>query len=480
MKQKLFIFIFLILMALLLVGLNAASYSQKEKVPDNEFNPDRSTFNSGATGTQAFFTLLAETGRKVERWQDTPSALRPAKNRNVPTVFVVMGATKREFSSQDLDGLFKWVSGGGRLVLIDRSPVKELLTTTANWQISVKDNDTPELFSVDPSDTNQMTAQTAAMKPAQPTVYTQGVNAVQSSRFAGSVMFERFVDDISDNPPPKAIKRIEPPPAVSNFDAPPPPRKTDRLYEMPTPTPVELGTIRQTVESPSQIAPVVHFSGSDKNLVVSMPFGEGEIVLLSDPYIVSNAGISLVDNAQLAINLVAAGDGIIAFDEYHQGFGKDSNRFLAFFAGTPVVAIFFQTVLFVGLIFYSQSRRFARPVPEPELDRLSKLEYVAAMADLQQRTRAFDLAIENIYNEFRRRVTRLLGLDNLKSTSNEVARAVAERAGLDISATAATLHECEEIIRGEPTNKRQVMRLVGELRAIEQKLGLMRTGRTRI
>ncbi|MEQ1603291.1 MAG: DUF4350 domain-containing protein [Pyrinomonadaceae bacterium] len=482
MKQKLLIFTFLILIGVLLVGLNAASYTQKEKVPDSEFNPNRSTFNSGATGTQAFYTLLSETGRKTVRWQEPPAALLTVKNG--PAVFVVTGTVKREFTEPEIEELLRWVSNGGRLVLIDRSPVTELLTTTANWQVSIKGNETPELFTVDASDTKQMTAETTAMKPAQPTIYTQGVNAVQPSRFAGSIMFERFIDNGTSKkvedlpPPPKAIKRVDPPDEI-RFDA-PPPKRSDRIYEMPSPTPVQLTPIGDTVESPSQMAPVVHFSGADKNLVVNMPFGEGEIVLLSDPYIVSNSGISLVDNAQLAINIVAAGDRVIAFDEYHQGYGKDTNRFLQFFAGTPVVAIFLQLALFIGLVFFSQSRRFARPVPEPEPDRLSKLEYVSAMAELQQRTRAFDLAIENIYNEFRRRVTRLLGLDNFKTKSNEIARAISERAGLDASSTAATLHECEEIIRGASTNKKQVLRLVGELRAVEQKLGLVRAGRTKI
>src|SRR6187551_2133735 len=74
MKQKLSILILLVLMAALLAGLNAASYVQKEKTPDSEWSPNRSSFNSGATGTQAFYTLLAETGHKVMRWQDSPPA----------------------------------------------------------------------------------------------------------------------------------------------------------------------------------------------------------------------------------------------------------------------------------------------------------------------------------------------------------------------------------------------------------------------
>src|SRR3712207_8309656 len=55
-----------------------------------------------------------------------------------------------------------------------------------------------------------------------------------------------------------------------------------------------------------------------------------------------------VDNAQLAVNLVAS-DGLIAFDEYHQGYGTNKNQFLAYFAGTPVVPIALQLGLLVGL-----------------------------------------------------------------------------------------------------------------------------------
>lgn len=102
------------------------------------------------------------------------------------------------------------------------------------------------------------------------------------------------------------------------------------------------------------------------------------------------------------------------------------------------------------------------------------------MAELQNRTRAFDLAIENIYNDFRRRVTRYFGLDNFTATPGEIAERVAERTGREKAAVETTLFSCEEIIRGEPSNKREIVRLASELRAIEQELGLTRATRTRI
>ena len=433
-------------MAAILVGLNAASYTKKEKKPDSEFLPNRSTFNAGATGTQALYSLLSETGRRVVRWQKPPAALLDA-NANTPAVFVVTGAVRRPFTEPEIEDLLRWVSDGGRLVLIDRYPPEGLVTTTANWKIAFEGSENAESIPVDPVDQKQMISETAAVKPVQPTAFTQSVNAVQPSRFAASIVFERHRDKSS--PGSEASPDDGQPMADDN------------------------------VESPSEVAPIVHFGSGDKGLVVEAPYGNGRIIYLGDPYMVSNGGISLVDNAQLAINLVAADGKIVAFDEYHQGYGEDGNRLLQFFAGTPVAAIFMQGALLIGLVFFSQSRRFARPVPEAEPDRLSKLEYVSAMAELQGRTKAYDLAIENIYTEFRRRVTRYLGVDNHTAQTSEIASLLAERGGLDRSKVAETMHQCEEIIRGEPTNKKEVLHLAEALRLIEQKLGLVRTGRTR-
>nr|MBP9664493.1 hypothetical protein [Pyrinomonadaceae bacterium] len=128
---------------------------------------------------------------------------------------------------------------------------------------------------------------------------------------------------------------------------------------------------------------------------------------------------------------------------------------------------------------YSRSRRFARAVPEPEADRLSKLEYVTAMAELQHRTRAYDLAIENVYTEARVRICRNLGLETMTARPHEIAGNLAERIGDNRDEIEATLFKCEEIIRGEPTGKREMLRLIGALRDIEQRLGILRTPRSK-
>jgi len=499
MRQKLFIFLALIFLIVALIGLNAASYVQQEKVPDSEFNPNRSTYNVGATGTRAFYDLLAETGRNVTRWQEPPSALL-SNGKNMPGTFVIIGEIKRKFEDNEIKQLLEWVSAGGKLVIIDRVPNKDLIATTANWNVSVVTDELPFL-GINPSDQKQMTDRVNAGKPTQPTVYTTNINGIQPSRFASSVRIERFSENHSTK---NKIVKTTPTPFTYGT-----PKTSDEEYDedapmiaKPTPTISKKGTgegsgigngsvtsktppiiTAKEADVPFEVsaltAPVVHLANDKKNLLVDFPFGAGKIVFLTDPYIVSNSGIGLVDNAQLAVNIIASSEGIIAFDEYHQGYGSNNNRLFAYFAGTPVFAIFLQLAILAGLIFYSQSRRFARPLPEDEPNRLSKLEYVAAMAELQQRTKAFDLAIENIYTDFRRRVSRLLGVDNYTIKHKELANMIAERAKLDRSETEDLMFKCEEIIYGEKTNKKEVLGITARLREIEGKLGLKRQRATR-
>ena len=99
------------------------------------------------------------------------------------------------------------------------------------------------------------------------------------------------------------------------------------------------------------------------------------------------------------------------------------------------------------------------------------------MAELQRRTKAYDLAMENIYVDFRRRVTHRLGIDNLTTTRNDVAQHIAERTSMSVLNVNELMLKCEAIVQGEPTNKAEVVALSAQLREIEDKLGIKRTPR---
>ena len=123
----------------------------------------------------------------------------------------------------------------------------------------------------------------------------------------------------------------------------------------------------------------------------------------------------------------------------------------------------------------SRSRRFGRAVPEAEPDRRTKLEYVGAMAELQQRTRAYDLALENIFADFKRRVSNLFGLDVRLADRRQLAKLIAERIKGDPVEIESVLTKVQDIIHGEATNKKETVALVTRLREIENQLGMDRT-----
>jgi Domain of unknown function (DUF4350) len=504
-RQKVFIFGGIILLAAVLIGLNAAAFSRKNVMPDSELKPNRSTYNTDATGTRAVYDLLAETGRKVTRWQEKPSKLL-ANNNNKPSTFVIIGKTRRPVSDEDAEQIMRWVSEGGKLVIIDRSPLSELIKTTADREIKVNESVISK-SGADPTETAEMTGKSVAVKPTQPTVYTRNVNAIMPSIFASQIELKDIADNEfevktevetkdSENVPPVRKSLPTPKPTPNNDketpqsakvspatqsseesypdDDEPPPIKT------PTPKPPTTGRgkgVGQSEPPPAMtvnsVTPFAHFATGKNVLLADFPYGNGEIVFLSDPYIVANNGISLADNAQLAINLLSTTNGITAFDEYHQGYGTNDNRLFAYFEGTPVIAVFAQLGLFAALFFWSSGRRFARPLPFENANRLSKLEYVGAMAEIQANTKAYDLAIENIFAEFRRKLIRFGGADNTISNEN-LADIIAERSKITATELTKLMNDCVAIRQGEPTNKREVFDLVKRIREIEESLGIKR------
>ncbi|HVF22955.1 MAG TPA: hypothetical protein VM941_07775, partial [Pyrinomonadaceae bacterium] len=268
-----------------------------------------------------------------------------------------------------------------------------------------------------------------------PTVLTRGIDTVLPSRFASRLHID--------------------PPTGEEFDA----------DEFPADM-AQQGD--QAWESP---APIVHISDTGGALLIDYSYNSGRIVVLSDPYIVTNGGIRLNDNLQLAINTLASREGLIAFDEYHQGKGITQNAFAHYFAGTPVLALAAQIVLLVLLILWTNARRFGRPLPLPQVDRRSSLEFVASMAELQERSRAFDLAIENIYTRTRRVLARYAGV-NYNSSRSEIAARIAARSSIDQQKLETLMRQCEDTINGESINWRQSIDLVRRLREVERDLGL--------
>ncbi|HLA09555.1 MAG TPA: DUF4350 domain-containing protein [Pyrinomonadaceae bacterium] len=439
MRQNLGFIVTVVLLIGLLIAINSATYVTQREQRDSEITPNRSSYHSGPTGTRALYDLLSESGFSVMRWRDSPQKLLSDSAR--VNTFVVVGNTRLPFEEEQTDSILLWVQRGGRLVVVDRSPESALLPATEGWRIGTQLQNMPP-FDIDPGSVDQMTDKVVPVDPVQPTPFTRNVLKVMPSQFFATVHVS-------------AVPRQDDEHGTSDEEG---------EY-------LEPAVDEESAEGePTSPAPVVHLSNAKGPLLVDYALGHGRIVVLTDPYIISNGGIGLVDNVHLAINLIGS-DGLIAFDEFHQGRGFTSNPIIAYFEGTPVLAVFGQIALLVLVVVWTKGRRFARPLPLPRVDRRSSLEFVASMAELQQRTGAFDLAIENVYTRIRRVLARQAGVD-YNSSRAEIASRLSIRSNIDAKKLETLMRQCEEAINGEPLNERQAVQLVRRLREVERALGL--------
>ncbi|HSQ23468.1 MAG TPA: DUF4350 domain-containing protein [Pyrinomonadaceae bacterium] len=464
MRQRLIVIITLIIVVTILVLLNAASYVKVEPTADSESAPDRSTFNAGATGTRAVYDFLHESGYQVARWRESTASLLSFSGPK-PATIVIVGNTRIPFSRTESKELLHWVETGGRLVIIDRTPDPNLLPASGDWTIQAHPINFP-WSELNPNDFEQMTRDVKPVAPSQTTLLARNVEQIIPSRFAAGITIG--LRD-SGKPGNKAGSSHEKPSRESrdNDD------EEDNADSEASPSPEIDVTTNESKTSP---APVTTFSNDRGALLVDYAHGMGRIVLLSDPYLVANNGINRADNLQLAINVIMGEGGLAAFDEFHQGHAYTHNALIQYFEGTPVLAICGQLALIGLAIVWSRGTRFARPLPLPRVDRRSSLEFVASMAELQQRAKAHDLALENIYARVRRVLVRHAGLNN-NSPRAEIAARVAARSKINQQQLESLMRSCEDTINGAPTSGRETLQLVKRLRAIESQLGLQ--GRAR-
>jgi hypothetical protein len=270
----------------------------------------------------------------------------------------------------------------------------------------------------------------------QPTELTRGLKGLQLSRLAARLRFE--------------------PPAAA---------------PTPTPTPAPI----DEEETAALTSPVVHLGDKDGAVVADFDYGEGRVVFLSDPFVVANNGIARGANLTLVLNLIHMLGGkerAILFDEAHHGYRQTRNPLFSYFRGTPVLWALGQLLLLAFLVAFTYGRRFARPLPLPQVDRHSPLEFVGSMANLQQVAAARDLALENIFPRFRAQLCRALGV-SVRAESLEIASTLSHRQlrtpkSHEVSRDELNtlLRDSERALAGEPISDERLVTLVARMRQI--------------
>ena len=219
----------------------------------------------------------------------------------------------------------------------------------------------------------------------------------------------------------------------------------------------------------SLYAPVIHLGDKDGAALADFTYGEGRVIFLSDPFVAANNGIARGANLTLTLNILrsmGAPNRKIFFDEFHHGYHSESNPLVNYFRGTPAPWLLLQGLGLSLLILYTYGRRFARPMPLPQIDRHSPLEFVGSMANLQQTAQARELALENIYPRFKAKLCRRLGLSSRAPKDEIIASARRRRLPISEIELRQTLSDAELTLAGEQIDDARLVTLVSRMRRI--------------
>ncbi|HEX5082822.1 MAG TPA: DUF4350 domain-containing protein [Blastocatellia bacterium] len=461
MRRYFGVTITIIVVIFALIAMSMAGNIELDRPQENEFAPNRSTYNSGPTGTRALYQLLEESGMPVARWRSRYSQLHAEAPEVKDAILVVIGPfiSGQKMSHEETFDLQTWIAAGGQALIISRSPLDQF----ADPAISSKSAGIPPSMAATPE---EFIDEESDELIAQPTELTREVRGLAFSQFATRMSF---------HPPAEAGEaKTQGTPATGVAEAPPSPKaiKDAETEDDTEETEDEETVIEVKAEEDSAQglrAPVIHLGDKEGAALADFKYGAGRVIFLSDPFVVANNGVARGGNLTLVMNILrsmGAPDRRILFDEFHHGYNTEGNPLVNYFRGTPALWLLLQGAGLSLLIVHTYGRRYARPLPLPQVDRHSPLEFVGSMANLQQAARARELALENIYPRFKAGLCRRLGLSSRASSDEILAAARRRRFPISEIELRQTLSDAEMTLAGESLDDARLLALVSRMRRI--------------
>ena len=181
------------------------------------------------------------------------------------------------------------------------------------------------------------------------------------------------------------------------------------------------------------------FGRGESAFVVSTSHGQGRVVAMGGPSVLTNSVLDKLDNSVLAVRLLRPADGasIAILDPNPPGSGSTSLLDL-------ISDRVFQAILQLGVAFivYAlwRSRRVGRPVTEPQPVAIAGSQFVRAIGGLQQRSRATDHAAATLRIDTRRVLSDRFAVP-LDLDTATLAELTASRTGLDRTTVAGALSD---------------------------------------
>jgi Domain of unknown function (DUF4350) len=175
--------------------------------------------------------------------------------------------------------------------------------------------------------------------------------------------------------------------------------------------------------------------------------GQGRIVFLTMPDLLTNKEIDQKDNLILLLNIVRLyGQQGVLFNEFAHGYTWEKTARQVF--TWPLRLVIIQFAIGVLLLYYFWGKRFGRPLPLPEDTSQVAGDYVSSLANIYRQGRARQLTLESIYQGFKHDLAKYLGVP--KNLSNEaLVKIFSGRPRIDTQKLADLLRRCAGLM-GKP------------------------------
>jgi hypothetical protein len=179
--------------------------------------------------------------------------------------------------------------------------------------------------------------------------------------------------------------------------------------------------------------------GEPASFLVARPAGSGLVIGLGEAGLWTNQRLGQLDNAALAVGLLAPADGAHVDVLVASRAGSGTRSVLDLLSPRIKWALV-ELVVAYGLLVWWRGRRLGRPIPETGPVQLAGSEIVVAVGDLMARTGNRDAAGRQLREGARARIGAWLGLGP-RSSPEVIAQALAARLGVPIPRTMALLSD---------------------------------------
>jgi hypothetical protein len=132
------------------------------------------------------------------------------------------------------------------------------------------------------------------------------------------------------------------------------------------------------------------------------PFGKGEVIAVSDPWVATNEAIDRAGNGDFLFAVASGGSArVVRFDERHHGFAAERNV-MGFARRYGLDAAVFQALLAFAFLAWASRAPSSRPRVPPSREGVESREFVSAMANIYSRMGLRSHAVETYYRRAER------------------------------------------------------------------------------